>query len=299
MAEESKIVNVGYGGLIGTEKPNSSIWDKTEMGARWHSTGKGHFPKITMRPGGEGGSADAYLVLHDQGVAPEFNEINPDKTRNENVLRLWVHEFSLSWEMEYATAQTAFGRSFYPRHIRYPDVTIKAQTASQQHFDEIVERLLKFQARSIIPGTTGSPSRPSNPASTDVVRFYMPSAKYVNNYKNPQGFRGPRENGYKESPEEKDAVLVRYPDIRFDGYPIAFSAGHRKGVFNPEIEITFTVITYTPRDLEEAVASTPKDYVQELLTSFTKPVTSSNPAIESGYAFDPGYGPGGNLGPKG
>lgn len=287
MAEDSKITKVEYGGL-GAVQPDSSIWDKTEMGARWHSTGKGHFPKVTMRPGGEGGSADAYLVLHDQGVAPRFDEINSDK-----VLRLWVHEFSLSWEMEYATAQTAFGRSFYPRHIRYPDVTIKAQTASQQHFDEIVEKLLKFQARSIIPGTT------DNPASTDVVRFYMPSAKYINNHKDPQGFKGSRENGYKASPEEKDSVLLRYPDIRFDGHPIAFSAGHKKGVFNPEIEITFAVITYTPRDLEEAVSSTPKDYVQELIASFTKPVTSSNPAIESGYAFDPGYGPGGNLGPRG
>lgn len=280
MADEIK-----YGGLDPVI-PNQKVTDKTNTGNRWSSTGKGHFPDVRLRPKSP---SDAYLILHTAGVQPSMNDDN-----RKNILRLWVHEFNIAWSMDYRSSQTAFGKSFYPRHARYPNITIKAQTASQAHYDEIVEKLLYFQSNAIVPGTTKSPTE------VDIVRFYMPPAKFVNG-------RGERDNPPPKADPSGQHTYFKYNSVSFDGYPMAIRAGHTKGVYNPEIEISFAVISYFPdKDLMEAPVTPVKDYSQEFKNSIGKgynldgaKVSRGNPTTDSGYgeAFDaiPG-GPGGNQG---
>ena len=208
--------STGYGGLSDT-KPDLGSTDFKNN--RWQTTGMGDFPAVSIRPTS---ATNGFMFLRDAAV---------QETTQRNKIKLWVHEINIGWSMDYRHAQTVYGKSFYPRHIQYSNAVIRGQTASQQHYDEIVDMVLTYQSSAIVPGTRTSKE------SFDIVRFEMPAAGYV---MKGAGKAGPWDRG----DDGDDKTYYRYDRIFFDGYPIKISAGHKKGVFNPEFEITFLVGAY-------------------------------------------------------
>lgn len=267
-----------FGGLSDqTPKPAATNFKNN----RWKATGKGDFPRITLRPTN---LTNGFMFLRNPAVQAE-----------KKFHRLWVSEINIGWSMDYHTAQTVYGKSFYPRHIQYSNAVIKGQTASQEHYDEIVDLVVSYQASSIFPGAEGDEN-----SSFDIVRFEMPAVGYFVKGTN---LAGPWQQGTRE---ETDTVFYRYDRIFFDGYPVKISAGHRKGVYNPEFEITFLVAAYRNDILASGMTlDTEKEFLDRIKTGGAE---GSNPLTDSGYnsyVAPPGAdsnkdaipgGPGGNQG---
>jgi hypothetical protein len=251
----------GFGGLDSNLVPDRGTTDYKSD--RWKSTGRGDFPDIKIRPVS---LTNAFMYLRDPSHGTQR-----DKTTS---IRLWVHEITLGWSMSYQQAQTAFGKSFYPRHIQYANAVIKGQTASQEHYDDIVDMVLRYQSSSIVPGTKDFPN-----SSFDIVRFEMPAVGY---HMAGGGKAGP----WKKGDAGEDKTYYRYDRVYFDGFPLKITAGHRKGVFNPEFEISFMVMSYRGEntlasgssiDSEKALMGTLN------VNGFTKTEQTGSALSESGY----------------
>lgn len=221
----------GFGGLDSNLVPDTGTTDYKPN--RWQSSkdnsrqgvGRGDFPDIKIRPVKP---TNAFMYLRDPRLGTQRDK--------DTSIRLWVHEITLGWSMSYQQAQTAFGKSFYPRHIQYANAVIKGQTASQKHYDEIVDMVLTYQSSSIVPGTKDHPGN-----SFDIVRFEMPAVGY---HMTGSGEAGPWDDGSTD----EDKTYYRYDRVFFDGFPLKIAAGHKKGVFNPEFEISFMVMQYKKDD---------------------------------------------------
>lgn len=244
----------GFGGLTDTTpSPQASNFRSN----RWKPTGEGDFPAINIRPVA---ASNGFMFLRNPAAQGK-----PQK----RFMRMWVSEINIGWSMDYRQAQTVYGKSFYPRHIQYSNAVIKGQTASQKHYDEIVDMVLSYQAASILPGVEDDQS-----SSFDIVRFEMPAVGY---YVKSAGKAGP----WVKGDGGDDKTFYRYDRIFFDGYPIRISAGHRKGVFNPEFEITFLVAAYSNDVLASGSAiDTEKEFISRIKTGGSP---GSNPLTDSGY----------------
>jgi hypothetical protein len=187
--------------------------------------------------------------------------------------------------MNYAQSQTVFGKSFYPRHMQVGNVIVKCQTASQAHYDEIVEMVLNYQQSAVL-------AKSENKNAYKIVRFEIPEAKYKIN--RGEGERYPRES---EPLDDADAIY-KYERLWFDGYPIAVAAGHRKAVYQPELELTFAVLSYKDDlDILARVQSQHdpekdpfgNDEIQEIfkanlaVNAVTSKFSSASAAFNSGY----------------
>jgi len=257
----------GFGGLDSNLVPDRGTTNYKSD--RWKSTGRGDFPDIKIRPVR---ATNAFMYLRDPKVDPGTHS----EKDNSTFIRLWVHEISLGWSMSYQQAQTAFGKSFYPRHVQYANAVIKGQTASQKHYDDIVDMVLTYQSSAVVPGTKDHPD-----SSFDVVRFEMPAVGY---HMTGDGKAGPWEGGDAGD----DKTYYRYDRVYFDGFPLKINAGHKKGVFNPEFEISFMVMTYKGEnnlaggssiDSEKALLGTLN------VKDFTKTEQTGSALSDSGYNF--------------
>lgn len=202
---------------LGNKRPARKVEDNAGV---WRPTGEGNYPRISLRP--EAGTS-AYMCIHDVGVEPD------EKTPK---MHLWAYEITFGWSMEYVQSQTAFGKSFYPRHMRVGNVVVKCQTASQHHYDEIVKQILDYQKSAVL-------AEDDNRYAYKVVRFEIPEAKYKINSMT-EGDRYPKVTGATSD----DETIYKYGGIFFDGYPISIAAGHKKFVYQPEVELTFAVVSY-------------------------------------------------------
>lgn len=202
---------------LSNKRPNRKVVGNDNV---WKATGYGNYPRISFRPESK---TSAYMCLHNVGIEPD------DESEK---VHLWVHEITFGWSMEYAQSQTAFGKSFYPRHMRVGNVTVKCQTASQHHYDRIVEKIIEYQKEAIL-------AESDNRYAYKIVRFEVPEAKYQLNSRSSDD-RYPRVTG----PVSDDSSIYKYERIWFDGYPIAVTAGHKKFMYQPELELTFAVLAY-------------------------------------------------------
>lgn len=274
------VTSFNYGGITEDTKP-----DKIQVitkSARWSPTGRGNYsairyPSIKVDPSKpfKVDSTNAYIVNHTPGISRDDNE--------QKRTRLWVKQITLGWSMEYVQAQTAFGKSFYPRHIKYNDAQITIQTASQDHYDQIVSLALDYHKASL-------------DGSASVVRFELPELSYY------------RSNGAWGKGKGNGRQIVRYyyPRMHFDGYLLDVRAGHRKGIFNPELELRFAVLAYGI-EVRDGILENPENqnpinntilfnkYKNSLDTKTSNYVEAANPIAESGYNAIPG-GPSGNQG---
>lgn len=243
----------GFGGLSDiTPKPGATSFRSN----RWKPTGAGEFPEVNIRPIS---MSNGFMYLRDVAGQAKKNKL----------IRLWVGEINIGWTMDYRQAQTAYGKSFYPRHIQYSNAVIKGQTASQKHYDEIVDMVLSYQASAIIPGVEDDSA-----SSFDIVRFEMPAVGY---HITGSGLAGP----WSKANLGEDNTFYRYDRIFFDGYPVRISAGHRKGVFNPEFEITFLVAAYKNDTLASGTSlNSEKEFLSRIGAGGGK---ASNPLSDTGY----------------
>jgi hypothetical protein len=267
--------STSFGGLDNNLVPD--LGSTNYKDSRWKSTEHGDFPPVKIRPTS---ATNAFMVLRDP-----LSPIVKDKT---NAIRLWVHEITLGWSMNYQHAQTAFGRSFYPRHIQYANAVVRGQTASQQHYDEIVDMVLNYQSSSIVPGTKENPK-----GSFDIIRFEMPAVGY---HMSKSGQYG----SWQKGDAGDDKTYYRYDRVYFDGHPLKISAGHKKGIFNPEFEITFLVAAYKGDNLAIGSSfSSEKALLATLnIPDAAKPDKVQGAIAESGYQnYNPP--PGGTSGNQG
>lgn len=241
----------------------SGRWGPTELGNFFEVTKNG----VRIRPENTESTAQtaARMYMHTPGIeaSPEFVQ--------KNQIKLWVNEIVIGWGMSYTEAQTVYGKSFYPRHIRYNNVIVRGQTASQRHYDEIVSKVVRMQEEALF-------------GTSDVVRFELPRLAYA------------RDNGGFKPVASQDSFRTRYANVSFDGYLLGIAAGHRKGVFNPDFELQFAVVAY-PGDHLHKASSTRS--IPELVEGYRKSLsTKTSGSIKPDQVFEAGYGPGGNQGPR-
>jgi hypothetical protein len=275
-------------GPLGEKRPTK----KTEENAnRWTRTGVGNYPNVTIRPSGP---TAAFMIMHTVGAGGSLP--SPTNDTENSYRKLWVHEIVFGWSIDYKQSQTVFGKSFYPRHLQISNVIVKGQTASQDHYDQIVKDVLNFQKNSVIAESSTSDY------GFDIVRFEIPEAKYsTQNWK-----RLPYQNSRTKQmiDADDDGVIYRYDRIWFDGYPISIKAGHRKGVYNPEFELTFAVLSYKNDmsivDLTNAKFIKAEENLIKSIDPNFDGLEATSPAAQSGYNAIPG-GPGGHPigGPNG
>lgn len=267
--------DVNYGGLddASFQPPTEVVKDFSAL--RWGAKGRGNYPRHSIRPI----AGSAYMVSHVPGQSAD-----DDETKR---VRLWVNELSIGWSMEYREAQTLFGKSFYPRHIKYSDAIVVCQSADQHHYDSMVANILKYYKASL-----------SGEAS--VVRFVLPRFALHR--------EGKRSASWSdvETDSTKDSKTV-YRSLVFDGYLLGVQAGHSKGVFNPQLTLRFAVIAYGDEVKSMVLADSGQQNPNELLQAYNdsldtkkwKDVQASSQVSESGYGTffgGPSGGPGGNAG---
>jgi hypothetical protein len=223
---------------------------------------------IALRPRGNG---DARIYRHSPN-----DEFGSPSARG-NVLKLWVNEIIVGWGMEYQQGQGVFGKTFYPKHIKYTDAIVRGQTASQAHYDEIVKTVIESQEQALV-------------RDPDVVRFHLPGLSYV------RDSNSERIYDKVTSDSKKDIDFHMYGEFSFDGYITGISAGHKKGVFNPEFELRFAVVGYAGDSVTSIKNLDPSALTQAYRDSldYKKATTVKS----YGAVFESGYGPGGNQGPK-
>lgn len=268
---------LSYGGLddASYQPPKEVVKDFSS--SRWRALGSGNYPKWSVRPS----VGSAYMVNHTPGVSTDDD---PQKRTN-----LWVNEIIMGWSMDYHQVQTLFGKSFYPRHIRYSNAEIKCQSADQHHYDSMVSKILEYQKASL-----------SGEAS--VIRFVLPKfALYRADKKSARWVNESEAEGFQDS-------RTVYNSLVFDGYLLGVSAGHRKGVFNPELKLTFAVIAYQDEVKSMIVTDTNQsgtnvnkmfEAYRDSLDTQKWNVEATSPIAESGYGSffgGPAGGPGGNQG---
>lgn len=267
-------------GPLGEKKPTRAV---QENASRWKRTGIGNYPAITIRPQGP---TAAFMVMHTVGTGGAL----PPESEDNKYKRLWVHEIVFNWSMDYRESQTVFGKSFYPRHLQIGNVVVKGQTASQDHYDKIVEDVLMFQKNSVIPESSSG-----SEYGFDIVRFEIPEAKYSTRDFSRLPILNERTGQYLD--KKDSGALYRYDRIWFDGYPIRIKAGHRAGVYSPEFEIEFAVLTYKNDMSIVDLTNTRFLKAEENLIKSIDPnydgIEATSPAAQSGYNALPG-GPGGN-----
>lgn len=266
----------GYGGLGDPFTPKEEITDFSS--ARWppkDSSGIrniGNYFEVKRRNGN-----DVVVLRPNRSTSARIYGLSPNGgARTLKQMKLWVNEIIIGWGMEYTQAQGVYGKSFYPKHIKYNDVIVRGQTASQRHYDEIVDAVLRSHKAAL----TGTP---------DIIRFELPGLSYNLNTEGPQLYSARTPAGSKKDPE-----FHMYGALQFDGYIVGISAGHKKGVFNPPFELRFAVVAYAGDNLTAI-----KDkYSTELAETYRKSLEGEE-TKPMGAVFESGYGPGGNLGPKG
>jgi len=241
---------------------------------RWRPTGLGNYFEVkrdgaVFRP-----STPASARMYAHGLGTD--------DRTTPVMKLWVNEIVFGWAMDYKSAQAVFGKSFYPRHIKYSDVVVRCQTASQQHYDEIVYRAIVFQGKAL-------------QGESDVVRFHLPRVAYVDRQNGSERF-SLAEEGEDLGDLRTPPYVIKYRDFHFDGYITSVKAGHTKAVFAPEIELRFAVVAYVNDNLTGANSTNTESTVDAYRKSLDS--TTSN-QVTSSQLFESGYGPGGNQGPRG
>jgi hypothetical protein len=276
-------------GPLGEKRPTKKV---EENANRWGRTGIGNYPDVTIRPAGP---TAAFMIMHTVGTGGSLPAQTPD-TKN-NYKKLWVHEITFGWSIDYKQSQTVFGKSFYPRHLQISNVVVKGQTASQDHYDQIVKDVLDFQKNSVIPeSVTGSEY------GFDIVRFEIPEAKYSTRDWKRLPYMNSRTGQMIDA--DDDGVVYRYDRIWFDGYPTSIKAGHRKSVYNPEFELTFAVLSYKNDMSIVDLTNTRFLKAEENLAKSIDPnydgLEATSAAAQSGYNAIPG-GPGGHAigGPNG
>ena len=231
-----------YGGIINGQDPYYPTEDSVAIDKnldRWKANrDAGYYPKamtstydsagkkhvFEWRPGDD---AAAYMVNHKPGhPVKEINYVDDDATIRKH---LWVNKLSLGWTMEYKEAQTVYGKSFYPRHIRYQDAIVRGQTVDQNHYDEIVDAIINYQKAAL----NGLP---------DIVRFVLRDLSYHQNSGNePRLWNEGDGSSFDVDPKN---VRKKYSRIQFDGYPVSIKAGHTNKSFQPEYEIRFALLAY-------------------------------------------------------
>lgn len=318
--DEAETIKALYGGIINGQSPyfpTSSSVTRKDNSNRWKAdVNAGYYPKwmttkydsenkahiVEFRP--TRGNSSAFMINHGPGEPVNEGDDN-DQVRK----HLWVNKLSLGWYMDYREAQTVYGKSFFPRHIRYQDAVVRGQTATQNQYDEIVEAVIGYQAAAL----DGTPS---------IVRFVLKSANFHIDSEVVGGSRWREGTGDpKKIPEEN--VRRKYYRVQFDGYPLSIKAGHTNKSHQPEYEIRFALLAYQ-NEIKDVIVTngnpkyTPKlsesdpyrdpvyqEYAASLQPKFagdpsqTPQRTASNPLEESGYlsnfnAID--GGPSGNGG---
>lgn len=274
-------------GPLGEKRPTRAI---TENANRWKRSGVGNYPSIVIRP--EGPTA-AFMVMHTVGSGGSL----PSDPKSSKYKKLWVHEVVFSWGMDYKQSQTVFGKSFYPRHLQIGNVIVKGQTASQDHYDQIVEDILNFQKNSVVPDSASG-----GDYGFDIVRFEIPEAKYATSTWKRIPYLSRKTGDYVDAKD--DGAIYRFDRIWFDGYPVRIKAGHRTAVYNPEFELEFAVLSYKNDMQIVDLTNTKFLKAEENLLKSIDPnydgLEASSPAAQSGYNAIPG-GPGGHPigGPNG
>jgi hypothetical protein len=236
---QSETLGALYGGIINGQDPYYPTEDSVAVDKnldRWKANkNAGHYPKamtstydsagkkhvFELRPGS---GATAYMVNHTPGHPVSDGDDDYQERKH-----LWVNKLSLGWVMDYKEAQTVYGKSFYPRHIRYQDAVVRGQTVDQNHYDEIVEAIISYQKAAI----NGDPS---------IVRFVLRDLSYhVNPNNDPYLWNKGDGSSINVNPAN---VRKKYSRIQFDGYPVSIKAGHTKKSFQPEYEIRFALLAY-------------------------------------------------------
>jgi hypothetical protein len=64
---------------------------------------------------------------------------------DENVLRLWIHEVILGFQINGSFAQSSYYREWYPRNMVQPSIRLVGQTANEHQYGEVAEFLRKSQ----------------------------------------------------------------------------------------------------------------------------------------------------------
>jgi hypothetical protein len=257
---------------IKKQRPDQNVQKTLDV---WGPTPYGNYPKISFRPSDK---TAAYMTLHDVGVEPD---------QSSQKMHLWVYDITFAWTMNYAQSQTVFGKSFYPRHMQVGNVIVKCQTASQAHYDEIVNMVVDYQQNAILATTEAE-----NKNAYKIVRFEIPEAKYKIN--RGRGEIYPREDG----PLDDADAIYKYERLWFEGYPIAVAAGHRKAVYQPELELTFAVLSY--KDDLDILARVQSQYnpeqdpfgndeIQEIFKANLATNTVTSPFSATSAAFNSGY----------
>jgi len=276
--------SLSYGGLPIADTNTPPKIDVVTKSPRWKPTGRGNYaaieyPTIKVDPSKPfppvKNTTNAYIVNHTPGISQDDDE--------QKRARLWVKQITIGWSMEYAQSQTVFGKSFYPRHIKYNDAMVTVQTASQDHYDQLVSLALGYHQASIH-------------GAASLVRFELPELSFYRSH-------GVWDYGIGNG---KQVVRYRYPRMHFDGYILDVRAGHKTGVFNPELDLRFAVVAYGI-EVRDGVLENPNDqnpdnnsliykrYRNSLDTRTSSTVKAADPVAESGYNAIPG-GPGGNQG---
>ena len=266
-----------YGGLDENSMTPPSEKRNDYRSDRWKPTKIGNYFEI-ITPGGaklrpvntDHQDTSARIYSHAPGV-----EATPQYVQ-QNQIKLWVNEIVMGWSMDYREAQTVYGKSFYPRHIRYSDVIVRGQTANQKHYDEIVDAVVRFQEDALY-------------GTSDVVRFELPRLAYK------LGGKGPEM--YQVAKPAEESYRTVYASLHFDGYLMGIKAGHRKGVFNPDFELRFAVVAYSGDNLIKASATR---NIPELVDEYRKSLDTKTSihVVAPDQVFETGYGPGGSQGPR-